>query len=136
MLSKEQHIEYWRKQSDMDWERAVFMMGKKDFVFALFCVHLSLEKLAKALWIKQNEENFPPRIHNVKYLLADAKFDTKEEQAKLIDDIQRYAIEGRYPDYKLLIYKYTTENFALALMKESEKLKKCLLETISLNSCN
>ncbi len=106
------------------------MFEKKDFVFALFCIHLSLEKICKALWIKQNTANFPPRIHELKYLLADTDVELDMLQSKFVDDIQRYQIEGRYPDYKLLIYKYTTIDLALQLMENALLLKKCLAEKI------
>lgn len=130
MLSKTEHIAYWVQQSALDAERAAYMYEKNDFVFALFCTHLSLEKLCKALWIKQNLANYPPRIHELKYLLADTDIELDISQSKFVDDIQRYQIEGRYPDYKLLIYKYTTQELAAQLMENAHKLKQCLVEKI------
>ena len=105
MLSKTDHIEYWLSSSNEDWERAVFLLEKKDYVFCLFCVHLCLEKLSKALWVKENQNNYPPRIHEIKYLLADTSIVPNPEQSLFIDNLQKYQIEGRYPDYKKLIYR-------------------------------
>ena len=128
MFTKEEHIAYWIQQSELDWQRAEFMFEKKDFVFALFCIHLSLEKLCKSLWIKQNAPNYPPRIHDLKYLLSETDIELTAEQSKFIDDLQRYQIEGRYPDYKLLIYKYTTADLAEDLKQKAENLKQCLVK--------
>jgi HEPN domain-containing protein len=132
MLSKNDHISYWVTTSEQDWERALVMYERKDFVFCLFCVHLSLEKLSKALWVKENpNNNYPPRIHDIKHLLADTSFLPNKEESFFIDGIQKYQIEGRYPDYKQLIFKYTTQAYTDELLNEAKKLKQCLLGKLS-----
>lgn len=108
------------------------MYEKRDYVFCLFCVHLSIEKLSKALWVKENKNNnYPPRIHDVKYLLADTSFTPDSIQSLFIDSIQRYRIESRYPDYKKLIYSYTTLAYTDELLKNAENLKQWLQDKIS-----
>jgi hypothetical protein len=44
---------------------------------------------------------------------------------------QKYQIEGRYPDYKQLIFKYTTQAYTDELLNEAKKLKQCLLGKLS-----
>jgi HEPN domain-containing protein len=132
MLSKIDHINYWLNSAEKDWERAIFMHDKKDYVFSLFCVHLCIEKLSKALWVKENENNnHPPRIHDVKHILADTSFLPDPTQSLFIDNLQRYQIEGRYPDYKNLIYTYTTLAYTDELFVNAKSLKKCLQDKIS-----
>lgn len=130
MLSKTDHINYWFSSSTEDWERALFLYEKKDYVFCLFCVHLSIEKLSKALWVKENQNNYPPRIHEIKYLLADTSFVPDPEQSLFIDNLQKYQIEGRYPDYKKLIYSYTTLDYTNELLNSAKKLRQCLQDRI------
>ncbi len=130
MLSKTDHINYWFSSSTEDWERAMFLHEKKDYVFCLFCVHLSIEKLSKALWVKENQNNYPPRIHEIKYLLADTSFVPDPEQSLFIDNLQKYQIEGRYPDYKKLIYSYTTLDYTNELLNSAKKLRQCLQDRI------
>jgi HEPN domain-containing protein len=130
MLSKTDHINYWFSSSTEDWERAMFLQEKKDYVFCLFCVHLSIEKLSKALWVKENQNNYPPRIHEIKYLLADTSFVPDPEQSLFIDNLQKYQIEGRYPDYKKLIYSYTTLDYTNELLYSAKKLRQCLQDRI------
>lgn len=108
-----------------------WLLEKKDYVFGLFCLHLSLEKLAKALWVKENQVNFPPRIHELKYILTDTSMLLDQEQAKFVDDLQKYQIEGRYPDYKQYIKKYTDKDFVDDMMVKAKSLRKCLLDKIS-----
>lgn len=127
MLSKDDHISYWVSTAEHDWERALFMYEKKDFVFCLFCVHMCLEKLSKALWVKENpNNNYPPRIHDIKHLLADTSFLPDNKESFFIDSIQKYQIEGRYPDYKKLIFNYTTQVYTDELLNQAKKLKQCL----------
>lgn len=130
MLSKTDHINYWFSSSTEDWERAMFLHEKKDYVFCLFCVHLSIEKLSKALWVKENQNNYPPRVHEIKYLLADTSFVPDPEQSLFIDNLQKYQIEGRYPDYKKLIYSYTTLDYTNELLNSAKKLRQCLQDRI------
>ncbi len=107
------------------------MYEKKDYVFCLFCLHLCIEKLSKALWVKENpNSNHPPRIHEIKYLIADTSFVPDAEQSLFIDNWQKYQIEGNYPDYKKLIYSYTTQAYTDELLTNAKKIKKCLLDKI------
>lgn len=43
-------------------------MGGKQNVFALFAFHLTIEKLLKAIWVKDNIENTPPRHHDLTFI--------------------------------------------------------------------
>ena len=131
MLSKTDHINYWVSSLEEDWERALFLYGKKDYVFCLFCVHLCIEKLSKALWVKENpNSNHPARTHNLKHVLADTSFIPNPKQSFFIDGLHKYQIEGRYPDYKKLIYSYTTENYTNELLDDAKSLIKCLQDKI------
>lgn len=131
-MSKNDHIDYWVYASEKDWERGIFMYEKNDFVFCLFCVHLCPEKLTKALWVKENpNNNYPPKTHDLKYILADTSYLPTAAQSLFIDNIQKYQIEGRYPDYKKLIYNYTTNQYTNDLIDQAKNLRKCLLDKIS-----
>lgn len=97
-----------------------------------FCIHLSIEKLSKAIWVKENRNsNYPPRIHDIKHLIADTSFVANAQQSLVIDDLQKYQIEGRYPDYKRMIVSYTNKEYADALLNGIRELRKCLLDKIS-----
>ena len=37
----------------------------KTMFLPFFCVHLSIEKICKAIWVKDNVSSFPPRIHDL-----------------------------------------------------------------------
>lgn len=131
VLTKNDYIKYWTESSSEDWDRVTWLVEKSDYVFALFCLHLSLEKLAKALWVKENQANFPPRIHELKYILTDTSLVLDADQARFIDDIQKYQLEGRYPDYKQYIKKYTNKAYLLEMLEKAKSLRACLQDKLS-----
>jgi len=103
--------------------------GRK-YVDALFFGHLSLEKICKALWIKNNEDNYPPRTHNLVGLSEKSHVSINAEDLEFLDILNRYQLEGRYPDYLNLIYKETTadlcEKYINKIKEIDQWLKKML----------
>jgi HEPN domain-containing protein len=71
MMTKTEHIEYWIRSSEEDWETVTSLFTTKRYIHSLFFAHLALEKLCKALWVKSNESNIPPKIHNLVRLLQE-----------------------------------------------------------------
>ncbi len=65
MLSKEEHIAYWKREAERNWETAVYLKNGSQRVMALFMLHLVTEKLLKAHWVKDNIDNQPPRTHDL-----------------------------------------------------------------------
>ena len=98
-MTKKDHITYWIESSQEDWGRAEMCFNNKDYVFGLFCLHLCAEKLSKALWVKENESDFPPRIHNLLILLEKSSLILTEHQLKFLSQLNTFQLEGRYPDY-------------------------------------
>ena len=91
-MTKEEHIAYWTGNAEKDWQRAERCFKDKDYVFSLFCVHLSLEKIIKALWVNDNELNFPPRIHNLVRLLEGTSVELKEEELIFLNDLNKFQL--------------------------------------------
>ena len=84
--------------------------------------HLALEKILKAIFVDRNNNNMPPKIHNLVRLAELSKIEIDDEQKFLLDKINDFNIQTRYPDYKLEFYKrcnaeYTNEYLA--------KIKDC-----------
>lgn len=78
-MTKEEHIAYWLQQADYDWESVTVLFNQKRYIHALFFAHLTLEKLCKARWVKDNEQNIPPKTHNLLYLLSQTQIRTTED---------------------------------------------------------
>ena len=75
------------------------------YLQTLFFAHLHIEKLCKALWVKNNENNTPPKVHNLVRILDDAKITYSGEQMDFMITLNSFQLEGRYPDYVNNLYK-------------------------------
>ena len=126
MMTKEQHIEYWLNTAQYDWTGVEHAFKAKDYMHCLFWAHLTLEKLAKALWVKHHQENFPPKVHNVIWLLGQSNIDLGEEMMKFLEDFNEFQLSGRYPDYTNNIYKRCTKEFTSEQLKKVKEVRQCL----------
>jgi len=126
-MDKNEHIRYWRNSSALDWKRTTLLFGNRDYVFALFVAHLSLEKLIKAHWVKDNKPNYPPKIHNLNKLLSQTHLKLTSDEQIFCADMNKFQIEGRYPDYVSNIYKIANRKYAAEYLSQCRKLRKKLL---------
>jgi len=73
---------------------------------------LVLEKLLKAVFVKNNENKIPPKVHNLVRLAELSLIDIDDERKVLLDKINDFNVEARYPEYKNELYKTCTKEFA------------------------
>ena len=129
-MTKEDYIRYWITTADDSCDTMEYLFKAKKYMDALFFGHLYIEKLCKALWVKNNEANTPPRIHNLVKLLAQAKVKVDEEKLLFLDMLLQYQLEGRYPDYKLRLHQQTTDIKANDFLKDIKSIAEWLKEQI------
>ena len=67
-MNKNDHIKWWTNEALRNWETAIYLLNGKQNVFALFAFHLTIEKILKAVWVKDNIENTPPRNHDLTFI--------------------------------------------------------------------
>jgi len=104
-MTKEEHIKYWRESAQHDLESAETIFNSGRYDWCLFVGHLALEKILKALFVDRNDNNIPPKTHNLVRLAELSKMELNEEQKFFLDKINDFNIQTRYPDYKLEFYK-------------------------------
>jgi HEPN domain-containing protein len=126
----EKHIEFWKKQSLEDWETAVYLAKGNRNLMALFAIHLSIEKLLKAHWIKDNLEKNPPRTHDLQFLYKQTDVELSPDQYGYLATLTGWNLEGRYPDYKEKINRMATPAFVAEQMEKAKGIKECLLEKL------
>jgi len=129
-MTKDEHISYWLTNAERDWQRAERCFNDSDYVFCLFCVHLSLEKICKAIWVKYNEPDYPPKIHNLVKLLERTPLNMSEDDLIFLNDMNKFQLEGRYPDYKEAIYKDCTLEFTRNIFDNAKQIKTCLTKKL------
>ena len=129
-MTKEEHINYWIESAEKDWNVSSILFKQKQYLYSLFFAHLSLEKICKALWIKNNEGNYPPKIHNLNKILSQASISLNEEDDALAADINKFHIEGRYPDFISDINKICNKKYTQEYLEKIKTLKLCLINKV------
>ena len=114
-VKKEEHVKYWHESAGHDLESAESIFGSDRYDWCLFVGHLALEKILKAVFVDRNDNAMPPKIHNLVRLAELSNIILEDEQKILLDRINDFNIQIRYPDYKFEFYKrcsaeYTREN--------------------------
>jgi HEPN domain-containing protein len=97
---------------------------------ALFFVHLVIEKLLKAHFVKDNQENTPPLSHNLEGLYNLSNLELGPAFIERLSIINGWNIEGRYQDYKDKFYKLCTDEYVKEKVIESNELMTCLLQDL------
>ncbi|MFH1830979.1 MAG: HEPN domain-containing protein [Pseudomonadota bacterium] len=104
-------VKYWRDASthDLETAKSLFRTGKYDY--CLFLCHLSLEKLLKAL-VTSAIKDHPPFTHNLLYLAGKANLELSKSQIGLLDHINKFNMEARYPEDLRAFYKKANRAYA------------------------
>ena len=127
----DEHIKYWLDSAahDLDVAEHLFQSGKYDW--SLFIGHLVLEKTLKALFVFKNNNQAPPKIHNLVRLADLSGLVLTMEQKMLFDKITDFNIDTRYPSVKFEFYKQCTAQFTqeyFAAIKENYTWLKSLIK--------
>ncbi|MEP7268793.1 MAG: HEPN domain-containing protein [Saprospiraceae bacterium] len=130
MLSREDYINDWLKTGHESWDAAEFLrLGNKN-VEALFFYCLAVEKYLKANWVFDNVVIQAPGIHELQSLLSQTELSLQPALIDFMDTVNRWNLEGRYPDYRFKLHKIATENYMKDQLSKLQELKKCLLERL------
>jgi HEPN domain-containing protein len=97
MIDTEKQVTYWRDGAAEDWEIAQELIERGRTRHGLFFVHLSLEKLLKAL-VCRHTRDLAPRLHNLARLAELAALPLSQAQADVLAEINAFHIESRYAD--------------------------------------
>lgn len=130
MLSKEDHINYWRQTATDSWETAEYLYDGRKFSEALFMYCLAIEKWLKAKWVKDNPGNYPPRIHDLHSLYAETDLQLAADDLDFMATVSRWNLDGRYPDYRFTLKKIATEEYMQKQVEKLNQLKQCLLDQL------
>lgn len=129
IMEIKEHIEYWIKSAEHDWEVAESLFDNERFDWCLYIAHLVIEKILKAHYVKFNED-VPPRTHNLAIIALKTELVFTSEQLDSLDRITRFNLEARYPDEKFQFYKICTKEFAEENFKQIRDLYQWLKSTL------
>ncbi len=129
-MTKQEHIDYWVKTAEKDWQAIQTMYKAKAYLHSLFFAHLVLEKLCKAHWVKDNEENYPPKTHNLISIVARTNLQLPDSDKDFFAIMNQFQLEGRYPDYKLELYNKYKSVQTKKILDQVNNIRKCLLKKL------
>lgn len=121
-MDKNKHINYWIESATHDLESAESLYSAEKYDWCLFISHIVIEKILKAKYVSHNDNAIPPKIHNLLRLAELSDINFSEEQIDLIDRINDFNIEARYPDYKFSFYKTCTREFTDEYFNKTKEL--------------
>ena len=101
----------------------------KDYNWSLFIGHLVIEKLLKALYVKNIDINVP-RIHDLLRLAEKSGLPIDDDKKELFDIITTFNLNTRYPDYKQSFYNKCTYEFTTEYIEKIKELRLWLLSLL------
>ncbi|MFA5805017.1 MAG: HEPN domain-containing protein [Melioribacteraceae bacterium] len=122
MTQKFKPAEEWLLQAEYDMDTAEAMFNSGRFIYAIFMIHLSLEKAVKAVYAQTYEDN-PPKTHHLLYLIEKIQsktiFDIPENILAPIREIDKISVPVRYPENlrelaKDFTFETTSEIFTIS----------------------
>ncbi|MFH2093243.1 MAG: HEPN domain-containing protein [Pseudomonadota bacterium] len=120
-MNQQEIIDFWTSEAEESLHVADHLFEKKDYSYALFFGHLAVEKILKAVLVKNAKEPVP-RSHNLLRLAKEAHLGITEEQKHLLIRITAFNLETRYPDYKKEFRKKCTLQFTASELKKIKEV--------------
>lgn len=130
MKDTDQLVQYWLTVAKHDYKTMLVLYQAKRYSDCLFFGHLTLEKILKALVVFKNKDQ-APYTHDLLRLATSLKnIKLTGEETNLLDDVNRFNIRTRYPDYRLKFYKICTPDYTKDYLTKIKKLFKKLCQKL------
>ncbi len=100
-MDVDEQIAYWTTGAQEDFDAAESLLEKGHLRHCLFFAHLAIEKVLKALVVRETKKE-PPKIHNLIRLAKLAELQLDQDRENLLREFGQYQLEGRYPDSQQL----------------------------------
>ena len=123
----EKTINYWIDSAIYDIETGKALLRSKRYPYSLFFGHLAIEKVLKALVVK-NSGDHAPYSHSLLILAKKTGIEMTDTMLDQLAEFMEFHTEARYPDAKLDFYQKCTKEFAQAKFREIKKVYTWLLK--------
>jgi HEPN domain-containing protein len=125
-------VQYWKEGAAYDLETGKSLLESRRFPYALFFGHLALEKILKALIVK-NAKDHAPFTHSLIFLASKIKIEIPEPILDKFAEYTEFHIESRYPDEKRDFYRRCTQEFAREKIAEIEEVYQWLMQKLEVS---
>jgi len=130
-FDSEKTISYWMEGAEYDISVADALLQSGKYPYALFFGHLAIEKILKALVVKETNEH-APYTHSLPVLAGKLTLKIPENIHKKLAGFMGFYFEARYPEEQKKFYDKCTKKFAKNNLDEIKSvfgwLKKKLLK--------
>ena len=130
MMTKEQYVDYWMNTAEEDWTTVGVLFAMERYLHCLYWAHLMLEKLANALWIKNNSDNIPPKSHDIVWLLGESKVDLGKDYTEFLYKFNRFQLLDQSLDHTSKLYQACTKEFTAHELKKVKEVRAFLIEIL------
>lgn len=125
----EKTVSYWLEGAEYDFGVADAMFQTGKYPYALFFGHLAIEKLLKALVVKETRKH-APYTHLLPLLASKLTLKIPEEMERKLVGFMEFYFEARYPEEQKKFHKKCTKDFAEEKLNEIKKVFKWLKERL------
>jgi HEPN domain-containing protein len=130
LVDKKELVNYWINSADNDFKTMENLYHSKDYHWSLFIGHLVIEKLLKAIYIRNIGSINPPRSHDLLLLADKSGIKVDEIKKDKLDLITTFNISARYPDYKESFYKKCTASYTADQIENIKELRLWLISIL------
>lgn len=121
----------WLDDADYDIGSAAAMLKAGRYFYVVFMCHLAVEKMLKAVWYEERKD-YPPKTHNLLYLLKETKLQPQDKFIELITDLNDKNVMSRYPDGRRELAGELTSESAKQILSDARGFFKWLKQTETL----
>ena len=114
-------ISYWLDGSEYDMGVADAMYSTGKYPYSLFMGHLAIEKLLKAIFVKQRNEH-APFTHSLPFLADKLQTDFPKEIILKMREFMEFYLETRYPDSNKFFYEKCTKTYTEQKLREIKEV--------------
>ncbi len=121
MNKKEEIINSWVLQANVNWKTSKNLLKSKDYYACLFFCHLTIEKLIKGLILRDTQKP-APYTHKLEELIQMTNVNTSSDIIDHLTEISEFNINTRYHDSKVNFFKQCNRTFTLEKFRVCEKI--------------
>jgi len=122
-------VKYWQETAAYDYDTMKSLVKSKRYASSLFFGHIVLEKILKALVVDETKEH-AQYTHDLVRLMEVSKIELSQKEIDLLNEINNFNINARYPEHKSQFYKLCTKEYSLRYIREVDKLYKKICQKL------
>ncbi|MEW6685805.1 MAG: HEPN domain-containing protein [Candidatus Edwardsbacteria bacterium] len=131
----EKTVNYWLEGAEYDLGVAEAMFQTTKYPYALFMGHLALEKLLKAMWVK-NRKAHAPITHSLPFLAEGCGTAIPPNTIIKLREFMEFYFETRYPEAQKAFYRKCTKKYTKERLTEIKEIFQWLKNQLLKKSRN